>query len=82
DTVYLAYEDGDFWQKTGNNTLLPPPDPVHTDSINAVFAKRYVSRNILREVVNRVSSAFLSRNPNWHLTQDGKPLPDSKKFKE
>lgn len=72
DRFLTAYE-GDFWQK-GKEVLLPPPDPRDAGRLTPFFQDRFVSRNMILEAVERVSSAFLGRSPNWQYVIGGQRL--------
>jgi hypothetical protein len=71
--VFLeAYLD-DFWQK-GNESLLPPATGSQASLVNSRFEKRFVFRNIIKEVCGRVSGAFFGKAPNWKFRQKGQDL--------
>lgn len=65
DELFKAYND-DFWQD-GNGSLLPPPRGSEASLIAALFKKRFVSRNVIKECVSRVSGAFYGKAPNWSV---------------
>lgn len=77
EVLLLAYLD-DFWQK--GNTLLPPTHGAHSGNLDSVFERRYVFRNIIKEVVGRVVGAFYGKAPNWRFQVAGQDLvePDEK----
>lgn len=68
-----GYND-DFWQKTGEHSLLPPGEGADKISVEVMFGKRYVTRNVLAEGVNRVSNAFLGKAPNWYFRRNNQKL--------
>lgn len=65
-----AYLD-DFWQK--GVTLLPPVQAT-TGDLAGVFERRYVFRNVIKEVVGRVVGAFYGKAPNWRFQKDGEDI--------
>ncbi len=72
DTLLKAYLD-DFWQG-GVGTLLPTVGGKYTKNLNAVLEKRFVFRNVIKEVVGRVAGAFYGKAPNWKYQQNGVDL--------
>lgn len=73
---YWTAFHGDFWQK-GEDILLPPPSLKQGGGgikAQEFLRPRYVSRNGILEVVERVSSAFLGKGPNWNYVVDGKKI--------
>ncbi len=73
---FLKAYDGDFWQK-GQQVLLPTITTTQTVggmTGTQLLEARYVSRNILLEVVGRVSSAFFGKGPNWNYVVDGRKV--------
>ena len=66
-----AYLD-DFWNK--GLTLLPPADGGFEGSLNKLFERRYVFRNVIKEVVGRVVGAFYGKPPNWKFQAAGADL--------
>lgn len=77
EVLLKAYLD-DFWQK-GQESLLPPSSGSNSSTIDNLFAKRFVYRNVITECVGRVSGAFFGKAPNWRLnfTEAGDSAPDS-----
>lgn len=75
---YLKYwkgYKGDFWQ-AGKGYLGPPPKKLDANGrkLAAAIQARFVSRNVLAEMVNRVSSAYLGKDPDWKYVVDGKQI--------
>jgi len=69
ETLLKAYLEDDHWQG-GNAALLPMAEGGHSGSIVTAFERRFVFRNIIKEMVARVSGAFYGKTPNWRLTTD------------
>ena len=76
ETFEKAYE-GDFWQD-GSSILLPDINPKNQQILKPQFERRYVSRNVVRECVERVSNALLGKAPNW-LFEDGEETVDAQR---
>lgn len=68
EVLLAAYLD-DFWQK--GVTLLPPVQANGHGDLAGVFERRYVFRNIIKEVVGRVVGAFYGKAPNWRFQVNG-----------
>lgn len=56
--------DGDYWQN-GAYILLPEYNQTDAAYLGPRLKKRYVTRNVIREVVERMSNAILGKSPNW-----------------
>lgn len=69
-----AYLD-DFWQK--GVTLLPPTQGGMSGNLDNLFERRYVFRNIIKEVVGRVVGAFYGKPPNWRFQVNGEDVEES-----
>lgn len=63
----------DFWQG-GHGSLLPPASGANSSVLDALFEKRFVYRNIIKECVERVARAFFGKNPNWRFSVKGKEI--------
>lgn len=74
NTLIKAYR-GDYWQN-GQGSLLPPSMGVNKTVIDNVIEKRFVYRNVIKELVERVSQAFFGRSPNWTLESGGTTITD------
>lgn len=72
--ILRAYND-DFWQES-MGSLLPPAQGPYAATFNGLMEKRFVFRNVIRECVERVSKAFLGKNPNWKFSRAGKEITD------
>lgn len=71
---YLAAYEGDYWQD-GKGPILPEISKVGNSSLlTDTFKNRLVTRNILLEMVQRVSSVFLGKGPNWNYVVGGKRI--------
>lgn len=68
EVLLSAYLD-DFWQK--GVTLLPPTQGGLSGDLAGLFERRYVFRNIIKEVVTRVVGAFYGKPPNWRFQVGG-----------
>jgi hypothetical protein len=71
-----AFYDGDHWQKTAG---WAGPAPATTDSgyteTLALIEAAFVSKNTIREVVQRHQAAVIGREPMWRLVPN-RPLED------
>lgn len=72
---FLEAYEGDYWQ-AGKGYLGPPPKASDKDSqaLWQTFASRFISRNVISEVVARVSNSFLGKDPDWKYVVDGKQV--------
>ncbi len=66
-----AYLD-DFWQK--GVTLLPPTQGGMSGNLDNLFERRYVFRNVVKEVVGRVVGAFFGKPANWRFQVGGQEI--------
>lgn len=66
-----AYLD-DFWQNGA--TLLPPTQGGMSSNLDNLFKRRYVFRNVIKEVVGRVVGAFYGKPPNWRFQVNGEDI--------
>lgn len=73
EALLAAYLD-DFWQK--GVTLLPPTQGGMSGDLSGLFERRYVFRNIIKEVVGRVVGAFFGKPPNWRFQIGGQDIED------
>lgn len=74
-----AYLD-DFWQK--GVTLLPPAHGGMSGTLDNLFERRYVFRNVIKEVVGRVVGAFYGKPPNWRFQVGGQDIEDAAPVEE
>lgn len=79
ECLLLAYLD-DFWQK--GVTLLPPSQGGLSGSLDTLLERRYVFRNVIKEVVGRVVGAFYGKPPNWRFQKDGKLVSEQQQLSE
>lgn len=75
DVLLQAYLD-DFWQK-GQGNLLPPVTGGRTQEISNLLEKRFVFRNVIKEVTGRVAGAFFGKYPNWKFQINGQEIEDA-----
>lgn len=70
------YYAGDHWQN-GAGWTGPRPAVTDTDALTVLadIRKAFVSKNVVKEIVNRHSDGVLGREPNWALTPR-RPLAD------
>jgi hypothetical protein len=73
EVLLAAYLD-DFWQK--GVTLLPPTQGGLSGDLSNLFERRYVFRNIIKEVVTRVVGAFYGKAPNWRFQVGGQDIAE------
>lgn len=64
-----AYYYGDHWQE-GNGYIGPRPsiDDPRRDQLWDLLSKSFVSKNIIKEIVDRQVAAVLGNQPDWNLT--------------
>ncbi len=72
EALLKAYND-DFWQ-AGAGSLLPPASGANATHITAMFAKRFVFRNVIKECTGRVAGAFFGKAPNWKFRVGNKDV--------
>ena len=67
--VNRKFFEGDHWQEATQWTG-PRPEPTEVDSRRALAAiqRSFVSRNCIREVVQRSANGVIAREPAWSLT--------------
>lgn len=76
--VNKLFYDGDHWQ-SGVQWSGPTPEPGHRDrnKVMEIIRKGFVSRNCIKEVVNRQANGVLAREPAWHLSTRAPAASDS-----
>lgn len=68
-TFKPAYND-DYWQK-GKGSLLPSAQGSMADAITKAMEDRFVYRNVIKEVIDRVAKAYFGKYPNWKYSVQG-----------